>query len=129
MEKGLSGYTQAPIGCAIASPFPPTYNNRSNHLNLEIREQDKIGWDNLIKGRMVRQWIEYVKQHIQNENIKLKASAWAPKIIQALWDHMLRLWKYRNGALHEKDTKKVAQFKVESMDRDIRTSRSTDRRP
>jgi hypothetical protein len=40
-------------------------------------------------------------------------------MIQALWDHMLRLWQYRNDALHEKDTKKLAQFKVEATDRDI----------
>jgi archaellum component FlaC len=32
---------------------------------------------------------------------------------------MLRLWQYPNDALHENDTKKVAQFKVEAMDRDI----------
>jgi predicted RNase H-like nuclease (RuvC/YqgF family) len=68
---------------------------------------------------MVRQLIEYVKQHIHNENIKLKASDWAPKMIQDLWDHMLRLWQYRNDALHENGTKKVLQFKVEAMDRDI----------
>jgi hypothetical protein len=40
-------------------------------------------------------------------------------MIQAIWDHMLRLWQYRNGGLPEKYTKKVAQFKVEAMDRDI----------
>jgi hypothetical protein len=32
---------------------------------------------------------------------------------------MLRLWQYRNDALHENDTKKVAQFKVEALDIDI----------
>jgi peptide deformylase len=68
---------------------------------------------------MGRHWIKYVKQHIQNENIKLKASDWAPKIIQSLWDHMLWLWQYQIDALHENDMKKVAQFKVEAMDRDI----------
>jgi hypothetical protein len=41
-------------------------------------------------------------------------------MMQALWDHMLRLWQYWNDALHEKDTKKVAQFKVEAMDSDIK---------
>jgi hypothetical protein len=55
-----------------------------------------------------------VKEHIQNDNIKLKASDWSPNTTQALWDHMLRLWKYRNDALHE-----VAQFQVEALDRDI----------
>jgi uncharacterized protein with von Willebrand factor type A (vWA) domain len=68
---------------------------------------------------MGKQWIEYIKQHIQNENIKLKAYEWAPKMIQALWDHMPRLWQYRNDALHKNDMKKVAQFKVEAMNREI----------
>jgi hypothetical protein len=86
---------------------------------LEFREQDRIIWDNLLKGRLGRQWIQYVKQHIQINNIKLKAIEWAPKMIQALWDHILRLWQYQNDALHENNTKKVAQFKVEAMDRDI----------
>jgi hypothetical protein len=66
MEKGLNGYTRAPNGGAIATPFPPTYNNRRKHFKLSFREQDKIAWDNLIKGRMGRQCIEYIKQHIQN---------------------------------------------------------------
>jgi hypothetical protein len=118
-KKGLNGYTRAPNGSAITTHFPLTYNNRRNHLKLAFREQDRIGWDNLIKVRMGRQWIEYVKQHIQIENMKFKASEWAPKMIQALWDHMLRLWQYRNYALHENDTKKLAQFKVEAMYRDI----------
>jgi hypothetical protein len=91
MEKGLNAYTRAPNGGAITTHFPPTYNNRRNNLKLTFREQDRIGWDNLIKGRKGSQWIEYVKQHIQIKNIKLKTSDWAPKIIQALWDHMLRI--------------------------------------
>jgi DNA repair exonuclease SbcCD ATPase subunit len=32
---------------------------------------------------------------------------------------MLRLWQYWNKVLHENDKKKVAQFKVEALDRDI----------
>jgi hypothetical protein len=119
MEKGLHGYTRAPKGDDIVTPFAPTYNNRRNHLKLAFREQDTIGWDNLIKGRVGRQWIEYVKQHINNENVKLKALDWAPKMIQALWDHMLRLWQYQNNAPHENDTKKEKQYKLEALDRDI----------
>jgi archaellum component FlaC len=40
-------------------------------------------------------------------------------MILALWDHMLRPWQYRNEALHKDDSKRVAQFKVEALDRDI----------
>jgi hypothetical protein len=106
IKKGLNGYTRAPNGGAIETTFPSTYNNIMNHLKLAFRKQDRTGWDNLIKGCMGRQWIEYVlKQHIHNENIKLKASDWALTMIQALWDHMLRLWQYRTDALHENYTK------------------------
>jgi hypothetical protein len=68
---------------------------------------------------MGKQWIECVKIHIEHENIKLQAKEWAPKIILALWDHMLRLCQYRNNALHEDDSTRMAQFKVEALDRDI----------
>jgi hypothetical protein len=63
LEKGVHGYKRHPEGGAIATPFPPTYDNRRIHLNLAFREQDKIGWDNLLKGCMGKQWIEYVKKH------------------------------------------------------------------
>jgi hypothetical protein len=91
METVLHGYTWAPKGGAIATPFPPADNNRRNHLKLSFREQDTIGWDNLIKGILGRQWIEYVKHHIHHDDIKLKATDWATKMIQASWDQLLRL--------------------------------------
>jgi hypothetical protein len=119
MEKGVHGYARHPEGGAIHTSFPPTYDNRRNRLKLKFREQDKIGWDNILKGRMRKQWIEYVKIYIDHENIKLQAKEWAPKMILALWDHMLRLWQYRNNALHEDDCTPVAQFKVEALDPDI----------
>jgi hypothetical protein len=41
------------------------------------------------------------------------------KMILALWDHMLRLWQYRNEALQEDNSKRVAQFKVKALYLDI----------
>jgi hypothetical protein len=129
MERGLHRYTRNPKGGAITPP-PPTYDNRQNHLKLASREQYEIGWDNLIKGLMGRQWIEYVKQHIQIENTKLQAKEWEPIMILTSWDHMLRLLQYRSDALHEDDNKRVVQFKVEALDRDIkrRATRHNDSR-
>jgi predicted nucleic acid-binding Zn-ribbon protein len=40
-------------------------------------------------------------------------------MILALWDHMLRMWQYRNNALHKDDSTRVARFKIEALDRDI----------
>jgi hypothetical protein len=73
MEKGMHGYTQHPVGGAIGTPFPPAYDNRRNNIKLAFREQYNIGWNNLLKGRMGKQWIQYVKNHLEHENIKLQA--------------------------------------------------------
>jgi hypothetical protein len=43
IEKGLNGYTRDPNGGAVTAPFPPTYNNRSNHIKFAFGEQDRIG--------------------------------------------------------------------------------------
>jgi hypothetical protein len=68
---------------------------------------------------MGKQCIEYVKKHLEHKNIKLQAKDWAPKMILSLWDHMFQLWQYRNNALHEDDSARVAQFKIEAYDWDI----------
>jgi hypothetical protein len=73
MEKGVHGYTRNQKGGVINTPCPPTYDSRQNHLKLSFREQYTTGWDNLLKGGMGRKWIAYLKQHLQNENIKLQA--------------------------------------------------------
>jgi hypothetical protein len=119
MEKVVHGYTRHPVGGVIDTPLPPAYDNRRNRLKIAFREQDKIGWDNLLKGRVGKQWREYVKIHLEHEHIRLQAKEWAPKMIQALWDHILQLCQDRKNALHEDDITRVAQFKVEALDRDI----------
>jgi hypothetical protein len=51
------------------------------------------------------------------KGIKLKIQEWAPKLINEMWDHTTRLWHYRNDAVHSRDTKQVAQFKIEELER------------
>jgi hypothetical protein len=59
------------------------------------------------------------EKHLKHKHVKLKAKEWAPKMILVLWDNMLRLWQYRNNALHKDDSTRVAQFKIEALDQDI----------
>jgi hypothetical protein len=67
MEKCVHGFTRRTVGGEMETPFPPTYDNRRNHLKIAFREQDKIGWDKLLKGRMSKQSIEYVIKHLEHE--------------------------------------------------------------
>jgi hypothetical protein len=58
----------------------------------------------------------YTAQYLNAKGIKLKMQEWVPKLINAMWDHTTRLWYYRNGAVHSRDTKQVAQFKIDALE-------------
>jgi hypothetical protein len=88
-----------------ASPFSVTFNNPRNLLRQAFREHDEIRWSGLFKGRVATQWKFYMEQHLDAKGIKLKIQEWAPKLINAMWDHTTRLWHYRNDAVHSRDTK------------------------
>jgi hypothetical protein len=52
------------------------------------------------------------------KGIKLKMQEWAPKFINALWEHTTRLWHCRNDVVQSRDTNKVAQFKIDALERE-----------
>jgi hypothetical protein len=60
----------------------------------------------------------YTPQHLAAKGIKLKMQEWAPKLINAIWDHTTRLWHYRNDAVHSRDNKHAAQFKITALERE-----------
>jgi hypothetical protein len=98
--------------------YPGTFNNPRNPLRQAFREQDRIGWSSLFKGRVATQWKVYTEQHLKAKGIKLKMQEWAPKLINTMWDHTTRLWRYRNDVLHIRDSKQVAQFKINALERE-----------
>jgi hypothetical protein len=60
----------------------------------------------------------YTAQHLAVKGIKLKMQEWAPTLINAMWDHTTRLWRYRNDAVHIRDNKHAAQFKIDTLKRE-----------
>jgi hypothetical protein len=72
----------------------------------------------MLKGRIATQWKLYTAQHLNAKGIKLKMQEWVPKLINAMWDHIARLWHYHYDAVHIRDTKQVAQFKIDTLERE-----------
>jgi hypothetical protein len=64
------------------------------------------------------QWKVYTEQHLNAKVIKLKRQEWAPKVINATWDHTTRLWYYHNDAVQSIYSKQVAQFKIDALERE-----------
>jgi hypothetical protein len=71
----------------------------------------------MFKGRIATQWKVYIALHINAKGIKLKIQEWAPKFINAMWEHTTRFWNYLNDAVHSRDTTQVVQFKIDELER------------
>jgi hypothetical protein len=107
MQKGLQFYIDHPLQRVRedpqnptpkpATPFPHGFNQPLNLLKQAYRAQSNIGWDNFTKGRITRHWQNYINNHLQNKGIKLPKDEWAAKLIIALWEHLRRVWNFRNG--------------------------------
>jgi hypothetical protein len=93
VEKGLLYYIRnaSQNNKGAAAPFPGTLNNPRILIRQAFREQDEIGSSGMYKGRIAAQWKVYIAQHMNAKGIKLKMQEWAPKLINALWDHTTRL--------------------------------------
>jgi hypothetical protein len=120
IEKGLQHNTRnaSQNNKGAAAPLPGTLNNPHNLLIQAFREQDGIGWSGMFKGRIATQWKVYTAQHMNAKGITLKMQEWSPKFIKAMWEHTTCLWHYRSNAVHSRDTKQVAQFKIDALERE-----------
>jgi hypothetical protein len=70
-------------------------------LKSSYHAQSKIVWENLVKGSIAQEWIQFMETHYENRGYKkIKARDWAPKFIGALWEHTQRVWTFRNSIYH-----------------------------
>ena len=79
-----------------------------------IAEQNEIGWDNFMKGRISNEWITKQQQHLQSKELittRNNGTTWATTIISTIWTDWIKLWEMRNEDRHGKD--KTAQAKAE----------------
>jgi hypothetical protein len=98
-------------------PFGPTFYAPRNRLKVAFHAQSQIDWDNFLKGRLSRDWITCMDYHFQSKGSKLTGQACITKLIMSLWEHMDRLWTYRNNRYNENTHQQVAKYKMEALDR------------
>jgi hypothetical protein len=87
--KGMQSYgaslKKAKDKTIPTTTFPSTWNRERNALKSAYHAQSKIGSENLVKGRIAQEWIQFMETHYANQGYALKARDWAPKCIGALW--------------------------------------------
>ena len=62
-----------------------------------MAEQDEIGWENFILGRISTKWVHFQQVHYQNCHSCKMGSAWAAKLIRQLWLVVWKMWQHRNN--------------------------------
>ena len=69
-----------------------------------IAEQEQIGWQQLLRGRISKQWRQLHDSSFSARSIKKtnmnSGTYWASKIINTIWGHIYKLWITRNQARH-----------------------------
>jgi hypothetical protein len=128
IDKGVNHYTERPHTRTTQSkenepkkPFRVTFNTPRNLLQQAFRTQSHIGWDNFLKGRINRDWLTYVQHSEENSNGHGKSQEWPAKFIGGLWEHLKRLWQFRNDIYHQDNEGTIARYKLEALERDMDT--------
>ena len=82
------------------SPLPDPQTTRlCTQVNNTIISQTQLGWDNMAKGYLSKEW-EVTHQSICKYNTKQSKDGWETHIIKEIWMYNLRLWSHRNTTLH-----------------------------
>jgi hypothetical protein len=100
------------------APFQPTLNNAMNLLRQAYRAQSAVGWENFVKGRIVRQWDRYISSRVRHNQIGLPTKELAEKLIIALWDPLHQIY-IQKWVLDEDNQGRISRYKVEALQRKV----------
>jgi hypothetical protein len=78
----------------------------SIYFKSTIHKQQKIGWEQLLKGRFSIKWGELYNHNIENDKQKITlkdAEQWGKKIILIIWKFVADMWRIRNEKEHNLD--------------------------
>jgi hypothetical protein len=82
-----------------------------------VREQDSIGWYQLLLGRIGRKWSDSQQRYIDSLHKKNTGRRWAISLIQKALDVAWDMWEQRNhikhNTLHPRRAAEVARIKVQ----------------
>jgi hypothetical protein len=70
--------------------------NKHRELNNLIREQEKIGWNQVIKGRWSTTWVQVYDSIYPNQGER-----YAIQQLSAIWKEVIKTWKFRCNTVHD----------------------------
>jgi len=75
-------------------------------LHKLIKDQNSIGWNQLFRGRMVREWASLQQQSLWDNGFQQKSlsgRSWVATVVTTIWTRFFELWNARNTIVHGVD--------------------------
>jgi hypothetical protein len=97
-----------------------------NDVRAVIRQQNLIGWRQLIKGRFSNEWSKLQVDHYARMRSrrgtpdKRSGHRWQIKLIRLIWKEWMKLWKLRNEELHGRNAAEKARLERRAVELELR---------
>jgi hypothetical protein len=89
----------------------PHHVGRTHPLYHASIEQQRIGWQQFLRGHIAESLVNYQEQYYRDRERPATETGkkWAKKMIQQVWAHFLDVWKLRCAKRHEIDKNRVSR--------------------
>jgi len=79
-------------------PYPDIIPDLPQELRPAVKDQTRIGWEQLYKGRVTYQWAHAID--LLHPGLPLSGCTVIVKILTTVWTYLLQIWQIRNQHLH-----------------------------
>ena len=95
-------YDKVVSSCRHIAPTPMP-DSLSPLLQSAYHDQEKIGWDQLLCGRLAYKWGTVIANHLYEHQVspkEMSALIWGRKFTKLMFELILKLWDQRNKDGH-----------------------------
>ena len=105
LEFGLTSWQQQGKDSAWPSDIPPYGDTIGRITHMAFFEQEQLGWEQALRGRLSKKWGEAQDQYYKDRypDQLQTGDTWTTRVITALWDYSKDIWMERNSAYHGVD--------------------------
>jgi hypothetical protein len=103
----LNSLLEIALTKSINNPkWEPATNYVSMHLRTFIRDQGRIGWQQIYNGRIAKSLAHIMEEHyreLEIDRYKYMGVRWTKMLLRSIWNTILKLWKNRNDIIYNKN--------------------------
>jgi hypothetical protein len=121
------------FGAQQVIEWPPTAYTYDQTAHKDIQSafenQNEIGWDELIRGRMSKQWGRIMEKHFRRTQAPKRHNriAWEQTIVKCMWRLFEATWIARNELEHGANEQETTTKQEEQINKSIQRSYIQDR--